>query len=224
MLAWNTTESDIRDAAAEVGLTLHSDWSGHGIETRGRALKFRLAVDSSADRDADGYLPYQRCSTSRGSRRKLAAVCWHGHRDFMRALFRRSPEMRLKTALADYRGSDDFERTYLGTDGGNATGGLGNYYHLPYGEACNCPEPVTIEERPIRFAKLEGIPPVETEVRVIPSAAIGACPFYIMVPDHYRADGSCKCDDAVERAMMIAEWEYTAADFDNIPLREESHA
>lgn len=46
------------------------------------------------------------------------------------------------------------------------------------------------------------------------------CKFAIMLPEHYRPDGTCKCDDAAHRAMMIAEWEYSAADFDGIPLRE----
>lgn len=39
------------------------------------------------------------------------------------------------------------------------------------------------------------------------------CPFAIMVPEHYNSDGSCKCSDPDHRAMMIAEWEYTEADF-----------
>lgn len=39
------------------------------------------------------------------------------------------------------------------------------------------------------------------------------CPFAIMVPEHYRPDGSCKCNDPEHRAMMIQDWEYTEADF-----------
>jgi hypothetical protein len=40
-----------------------------------------------------------------------------------------------------------------------------------------------------------------------------------MLPSHYRDDGSCKCDDAAERATMIREWGYTKKDFAKIPLR-----
>lgn len=39
------------------------------------------------------------------------------------------------------------------------------------------------------------------------------CPFTIMVPEHYRDDGTCKCNDPTHRKMMIAEWEYTEQDF-----------
>jgi hypothetical protein len=59
-----------------------------------------------------------------------------------------------------------------------------------------------------------------THIRSIPQTAMMKCPHFIMVADHYREDNSCKCDDPAERAKMIAEWEYTEADFANIPLRD----
>ena len=39
------------------------------------------------------------------------------------------------------------------------------------------------------------------------------CPHYILVEQHYRADGTCKCDDPVEQARMIKDWGYTKEDF-----------
>lgn len=59
-----------------------------------------------------------------------------------------------------------------------------------------------------------------TDVRTIQRADIFACPFTIMAVEHYRDDGSCRCDDPGHREFMIREWEYTLEDFDNIPLRE----
>jgi hypothetical protein len=44
-------------------------------------------------------------------------------------------------------------------------------------------------------------------------ASIKMCPFVIMAPEHYRSDGTCKCNCAVERARMIREWDYTLEDF-----------
>ena len=58
-----------------------------------------------------------------------------------------------------------------------------------------------------------------SEVRYLQQSDIKNCPFFIFIPDHYREDGSCKCDDPTERAMMIAEWGYTEEDFKDIPLR-----
>ena len=51
-----------------------------------------------------------------------------------------------------------------------------------------------------------------TNVRLIKHSDIGRCPHVIMVPTHYRDDGSCKCDDPQEQAMMIREWGYSRAD------------
>lgn len=39
------------------------------------------------------------------------------------------------------------------------------------------------------------------------------CPYFIMVLDHYRPDGTCRCDDPIEQARMIAEWGYSPSDF-----------
>lgn len=58
-------------------------------------------------------------------------------------------------------------------------------------------------------------------VRVIKRSDIAKCPHYILVPDHYREDGSCKCDDVEHRVMMIREWGYTESNFEGIPLRKE---
>lgn len=63
-------------------------------------------------------------------------MCWHGHRDFMRALYRLAPDARIKTALADYRDAEDFDRKFLDTFG------TGNAYNVSYGQACGCTDAV----------------------------------------------------------------------------------
>lgn len=59
-----------------------------------------------------------------------------------------------------------------------------------------------------RFSKLELVDGklVEINVREIPQSAIGRCPHVIFVADHYRPDGSCKCDDPSNSVMR--EWGY----------------
>lgn len=59
-----------------------------------------------------------------------------------------------------------------------------------------------------------------TKIRVINQSDLLNCPFYILMPDHYREDASCKCDDGAERLKMIREWGYQLLDFANIPLRK----
>lgn len=58
-----------------------------------------------------------------------------------------------------------------------------------------------------------------TNVRQIRQSDLRRCSFSILMSEHYRSDGSCRCDDAAHRSMMIAEWEYSETDFANIPLR-----
>lgn len=62
------------------------------------------------------------------------------------------------------------------------------------------------------------------QVRYLKQSDMLKCPFAIMVPEHYRDDGTCKCDDPTHRAMMIKEWGYKSSQFKNIPLRTQANA
>jgi len=59
---------------------------------------------------------------------------------------------------------------------------------------------------------------INQPIRTIRQSDIAACPFMILVPSHYRADGTCKCSNADHRNMMIAEWGYFPEDFTAIPV------
>lgn len=72
---------------------------------RGRRVRFVLRARDS----------HKRGARMSASGRHTIAVSWEAHRDVMRALFRRDPEARIQSALAVYRGVDDFERTYEAT-------------------------------------------------------------------------------------------------------------
>lgn len=43
-----------------------------------------------------------------GSGRRMPKACWHAHRDVMVDIFTLAPDARLTSALADYRGLEDF--------------------------------------------------------------------------------------------------------------------
>jgi len=51
------------------------------------------------------------------------------------------------------------------------------------------------------------------DVKIIKQSDILRCPQCIMVSSHYREDGTCKCDDKEEQAMMIKKWGYKKSDF-----------
>lgn len=47
---------------------------------------------------------------------------------------------------------------------------------------------------------------VETDIREIAQENIMKCPHVILTPEHYREDGSCRCDDPTHTEMK--KWGY----------------
>lgn len=74
--------------------------------------------------------------------RRKGAVCWHGHRDFMRAIFVHNPEASINTCLAQYRNAEDFEDKYeaTGENGGGPMGYGMVHGQVSYSRACRCSE------------------------------------------------------------------------------------
>ncbi len=74
--------------------------------------------------------------------RKVNAVCWHGHRDFFRALFIAAPDAIVETKIpfidedVTRYSAETFENMYEQTDRN-----IGSMYApMLYSEACTCPE------------------------------------------------------------------------------------
>lgn len=76
---------------------------------RGRAWLVRL---TSQDNEQPGVKLY---AISPVHTRKGPAVCWHAHRDFLRAVFDLNPAARIKTAFATYNSQEHFEQTFRAT-------------------------------------------------------------------------------------------------------------
>jgi hypothetical protein len=47
--------------------------------------------------------------------RRVSAVTWEAHRDYMREIFARDPSATIDTVSARYRGADEFERLHAFT-------------------------------------------------------------------------------------------------------------
>lgn len=111
--------------------------------------------------------------------RRLWAVDWTGHRDFMRAVFEKDPNTVIDTALARYEGAEQFERLHTQT-GSDMNRGF--------------TKKVTAES--------SNEPPSGVTVTIIKQSDIAACPHFILVPEHYRPDGSCRCNDQQHTEML----------------------
>lgn len=136
MLIRKATQQAIESAASEAGVTLRN----FRPNKRGHGYRFQLAL---ADKRGDGTRLYQRLNHR--LQRKVAAVCWHGHRDFFRLLFDACPAAVVITAFIRYDGAADFDRRFWGTYA-NQIGSQAE--PCKYGDACTCNGEIRNCERP----------------------------------------------------------------------------
>ena len=121
MLARGVTAQQLQLAADTVGVKLYE------LRKSGTGLRFRIVPVEGK---------YQKTSSSYFSRgRKCHAVCWHGHRDFLRELFEVAPNAVVITSLARYDGVEGFEANYEGTDRNVGP----QISPIRYSECCGCP-------------------------------------------------------------------------------------
>ena len=116
----------LEDAARKHGVRLENPG------TVGRRFRFTLRPIAGQPN------PYQRISASAfGNGRRVAAVCWHGHRDVLRAAFERLPMMQVQAGSVVYRGAEHFEETYRDTADRNIGSQMRPVY---WPDACTCPD------------------------------------------------------------------------------------
>lgn len=130
------TLSIVERAAADLGIRINES------RISGTRVTFTLRPLSGQPN------PYQRISASGqatryGEPRKVSAVCWHGHRDFFRRVYRDAVFAVFRTHPmpprfdAYYRDMADFESKYRETAHRN----LGSMWHpMAACEACTCPD------------------------------------------------------------------------------------
>lgn len=123
MTAAHTTVEELRAVASKVGVMVDH------VRPQGRRIAFVLRL-----------LPERKYQRVGNAGRKVAAVCWHGHRDFFRALFalNSAAEIRSHWVGGDiHYTAENFERTYQDTGHAN----IGSMYQpLAYRDACECEE------------------------------------------------------------------------------------
>jgi hypothetical protein len=139
-------------------------------------------------------------------RRNVHAVCFHGHWHFMKRVFDLDPRAKFVTGLDTWDGIDDFMQR-AEASGMRNMGSI--VYPEQYREQCDC-------DLNGGYILGSGRPETETlhpdreeggvRVFTMKHSMIRACPHLIMVPEHYRVDGTCRCDDPTHTEM--ADWEY----------------
>jgi hypothetical protein len=121
------TEAELRSIVAFISET---QYAGNIVfkrepEWKGNFCFFTLTVKDSSK--AGG--------RRAASGRRVAAACWHAHRDIMQAIFDQAPAAILVTALARYEGAQGFSDTFPET-GFTSIGSMANPLYM--GVACEC--------------------------------------------------------------------------------------
>ena len=103
MKVWGVSENAVRRT---IDLVSEEKYASNLVVKQGgpdgRAFRFTLTV-----------LKASKPGGRRGRNgRKIAAACWHCHRDVMKMIFALNPLARVKTRYSDYGGRSDFECNY----------------------------------------------------------------------------------------------------------------
>jgi hypothetical protein len=169
MLASKVSRMTLEWAAEIIGVTaeittLNTRGTRHRVKllpsTHGNLYRPRTASRPARSRrwpDERGDTKYQRQSPSNDERR-VHAVCWHGFRDYFRAVFIIEPDASFRTALATWKGSADFEARFR--DSGHHNIGS-QAFPVTAAEACRCPEAGSVTELLPFSRRLAPVPVVD---------------------------------------------------------------
>lgn len=128
MIAKNVSRATLYSAAQAVGVNIDVKT----LNTKG--TRHQVKVNPNDTKDAHGNRTYQRVSPQG---RRIAAVCWHGFRDYFRAAFALEPEAQFQTALDTWKGAEDFEARFRASGEKNAGSQM---YPVRACEVCVCPD------------------------------------------------------------------------------------
>lgn len=114
MIASNVTREVLVRAAEAVGVRAEiKPLSGSGRRFRVKLYPVvgpELRTSSGRRRGDAKYQRTSACVQREG--RRVHAVCWHGFRDYFRAVFKAAPDAVFRTMTDTWRGAADFEARY----------------------------------------------------------------------------------------------------------------
>lgn len=140
MQASNVSASTLREAAEAVGVsvdihTLNAKGTRHRVKVNPGAKEPILGPRGGKIGTTHKYQATSRSVFRQG--RRVHAVCWHGFRDYFRAVYAIEPDAVFRTALDTWRGSRDFEARFA--DSGHRNVGA-PIMPISACEACECPD------------------------------------------------------------------------------------
>lgn len=133
------TEQQIRACAEEAGA-----FRLDNVRKIGNFVFFTLRMRNctptrKAEREDDHHPDMRYRKLGSNMERWTGAVCFHGHKEFMDAIFEMNPNAVIVTVVARYAGKEDYDRKWVGAGMRRNVATTGPAYHgTQYREMCNC--------------------------------------------------------------------------------------
>ena len=151
MIASNVTHEILESAAKKVGValvvtTMNQKGTRHRVKVNSAPTDANYRMATARDgrtyqvrfADERGDAPYQRESVGYGSAgRRVSAVCWHGFRDFFRAVYAETPGATFRTAVDTWKNTEDFEARFPASGHRNIGPRIAP---VMMADACRCPD------------------------------------------------------------------------------------
>jgi hypothetical protein len=168
MIASKVTREVLEVAAATVGVsvditTLNQRGTRHRVKVNSAPTAANYRTATARDgityrvryQDERGDAPYQRESVGYGSAgRRVHAVCWHGWRDYFRAVYQTTPDATFRTVVDTWRGSQDFEARFAASGRKNIGPPIAP---VAMADACRCPDRGYFGSTPPSYVQANGI-------------------------------------------------------------------
>lgn len=151
MIASKVNAQTLTDAATAIGVradveTLNAKGTRHRVKLYPIPPATAYTASGRRRKGDAGDAPYQREAVGFGSAgRRVHAVCWHGFRDYFRAVYRVEPLAVFRTAVDTWRGSEDFEARHRESGFRNIGPPIAPVEMV---NACRCPESGCVGTRP----------------------------------------------------------------------------
>jgi len=151
MIATNVSREILESAAQKVGVsldvtTLNQKGTRHRVKVNSAPTDVNYRIATAKDgrtypvrySDERGDAPYQRESVGYSSAgRRVSAVCWHGFRDFFRAVYAENPGATFRTAVDTWKNAEDFEARFPASGQRNIGPRIAP---VSMADACRCPD------------------------------------------------------------------------------------
>jgi hypothetical protein len=142
MIASHVSREILESAAVKVGVraeirTLNQKGTRHNVKLFPQTEPSMFTPAGRRRTGEQGDARYQRESVGMNAGRRVNAVCWHGFRDYFRAVYEQDAAVTFRTAVDTWRNAADFEQRFAASGHRNIGSQM---FPQSMADACRCPD------------------------------------------------------------------------------------